>query len=147
MATPKSSSSSLTTENESKPPKIPAAVQHLDTLSNVKVEKDLENVLETVKTLDVLCAYTKCKMKTNLMGQNCEYCRERYCFKHGLPEIHGCGEAVRKDERKKFLHPEPAKTIRQREDLAKAKTRLHVKLKDMNISRKQKQPGGNKSKK
>lgn len=124
-----------------------AAVEHLSGLDNQTIERDLSNVLEAVKILDVHCAFARCKRKTNLMGQNCEYCRERYCFRHGLPEIHGCGEAIRHDERKKFLHPEAVVTSRQREDLAKAKKRLHAKLTDMNLLRKQRQPTAGKSRK
>lgn len=55
--------------------------------------------------------------------------------------VHGCGEAAKKNERKQFLHPKPAKTIKQEEELDKAKKKLQAKLKDMQVGRMQKTGG------
>jgi len=52
-----------------------------------------------------------------------------------------------RDERKKFLHPKPAKTIRQEEDVKNAKKRLDAKLKDMQQGRTQKATGAGSKKK
>lgn len=81
------------------------------------------------------------------MGQDCHHCKKRFCFKHGLPEVHGCGEDIKREERKNFLHPKPVKTIRQEEDVKNAKKRLDAKLKDMQVGRMQKANGGGSKKK
>lgn len=114
--------------------------------SNV-VENKLDEVLDAVKIVDNTCDFEKCKTKTNLVGQDCNHCKKRFCFKHNLPEIHGCGEAVKKEERKNFLKPVPIKTIRAEEEHNKAKGRLDSKLKDMQRTRLAKAPGAGKSKK
>lgn len=61
--------------------------------------------------------------------------------------MHGCGDAVKRQEREQFLHPTPLKTIRQEAELKKARERMEQKLKDMNLARKAKPAGGDKTKK
>ncbi|XP_058826115.1 DNA-binding protein SMUBP-2 [Topomyia yanbarensis] len=124
------------------PKKVTKATEIIQPLPSTTVERNLDHVLEAVKTVDQTCDFKRCKQKTNMMGSNCEFCKQRFCFKHGLPEIHGCGEAVRKQERETFLHPLPAKTVQAQEDLKKAHGRLDQKLKQMSLSRKAKPPGG-----
>ncbi|XP_020815184.1 DNA-binding protein SMUBP-2 isoform X2 [Drosophila serrata] len=114
----------------------------LERIPSQVVDLKLDDVLTAVKEVDNLCDYPRCKTKTSLMGQDCQHCKKRFCFKHGLPEVHGCGEEIKRDERKKFLHPKPAKTIRQEEDVKNAKKRLDAKLKDMQVGRMQKATGG-----
>ncbi|XP_055693169.1 DNA-binding protein SMUBP-2 [Lutzomyia longipalpis] len=111
------------------------------------VNENLTDVLESVHIIDSLCDYKTCKQKTSLMGQDCTYCRKRFCFKHGLPEVHGCGEAIKKDERKKFMHPIPEKTRREQEDLAKLRVKFKENLKDMQRQRLAKPPTKAKSEK
>lgn len=110
------------------------------------VQAKLDDVLDAVKQLDTTCDYTKCKAKTTLMYQDCSFCKHRYCFKHGLPEVHGCGEAIKKLERDQFLHPVPQKTLQKQEDLKKAHTKMEQKLKEMSLARKAK-PAAQKTKK
>lgn len=114
----------------------------LEKIPGELVDMKLDEVLVAVKTVDNLCDFKSCKTATSLMGLDCCHCKKRFCFKHGLPEVHGCGEAIKKDERQKFLHPKPAKTVRQEVDLAKAKVKLQTKLKDMQVCRMQKNVGG-----
>lgn len=105
---------------------------------------DLDAVLDNVKKLDNTCAFLKCKTKTNNIAIQCKYCNGRFCTTHGLPEIHGCGEAVRRDEKRKYLHPEP-KLSNDAHKQASAK--LNMKLKQMQQERKSKQGFTSKSKK
>lgn len=114
----------------------------LERIPTEVVNLKLDDVLTAVKDVDNLCDYPRCKTKTKLMGQDCELCRKRFCFKHGLPEVHGCGEAVKREERVKFLHPKPVKTVREEADLVQAKKKLQAKLKDMQVGRMQKVNGG-----
>ncbi|KAH8398577.1 hypothetical protein KR222_000512, partial [Zaprionus bogoriensis] len=113
----------------------------LQNITSDMVERNFDEVLTAVKTVDNLCDYSGCRTKTSLMGQDCELCKKRYCFKHGLPEVHGCGADKKRQDRKEFLNPKPMKSIRQEEDLKKAKKKLNEKLKNMQISRMQKNVG------
>lgn len=108
------------------------------------VHERLDTVLDAVRQLDTTCDQDRCRTKTTLMYQECEHCRRRFCFKHGLPEVHGCGDAVRRVERERFMHPVPAKTRQAEKDLKEAHTRMEQKLKDMKLARKAKPPVGKK---
>uniref|UniRef100_A0A1Q3FXL0 AN1-type domain-containing protein n=2 Tax=Culex tarsalis TaxID=7177 RepID=A0A1Q3FXL0_CULTA len=130
---------------ETDPKLVTKATEILQPLPSGTVERNLDTVLDAVKTVDQTCDYKRCKQKTNMMGSNCTFCKQRFCFKHGLPEIHGCGEEVKRKEREEFLHPLPAKTVQAQEDLKKAHGRLEQKLKQMNLSRKAKPPTGGES--
>lgn len=104
---------------------------------------DLDTVLNNVKKLDNTCAFLKCKTKTNDIAIQCKYCSGRFCTTHGLPEIHGCGEAVRRDEKRKYLHPEPKLS----DDAHKqASAKLNMKLKQLQQERKSKQAFSSKKK-
>ena len=108
----------------------------------------LDKVLKEVKKVDETCDYKGCKQKTSLMGQTCSFCNHRYCYKHGLPEIHGttmgtkCDEIVKKKERDEFLHPKiDTRKAQAKVDHDKAKKTLETKLKQMQLERKQKAAG------
>lgn len=68
-------------------------------------------------------------------------------MRHGLPEVHGCGEAVRKAERAEFLRPVPQRTLQREKDTQKARERMEQKLRDMQLERRAKQPSGQSKKK
>ncbi|XP_022912138.2 DNA-binding protein SMUBP-2 [Onthophagus taurus] len=97
---------------------------------------NIDEVLEKIKEIDNTCAFGKCKTKTANFAIQCKYCNLRFCTSHGLPEIHGCGEAVRRDEKRKYMHPEPKLSENKHE---KAATKLSMKLKQMQMERKAKQ--------
>ncbi|CAH1114332.1 unnamed protein product [Psylliodes chrysocephalus] len=98
---------------------------------------DLDSMLEKVKQIDYKCTFDKCKNKTKDFAIDCKFCKGRFCTSHGLPEIHGCGEAVRKDEREKFLHQNPKLS---KEKHSQAQTKLNMKLKQLQQERKSKGP-------
>ncbi|XP_034110037.1 DNA-binding protein SMUBP-2 [Drosophila sulfurigaster albostrigata] len=110
----------------------------LERIPSQIVDLKLDEVLTAVKTVDNLCDFARCKAKTSLMGQDCELCKKRFCFKHGLPEVHGCGMEKKREARKEFLNPKPIKTIRHEEELKNAKKKLNEKLKNMQVGRMQK---------
>uniref|UniRef100_A0A182J0U8 Uncharacterized protein n=1 Tax=Anopheles atroparvus TaxID=41427 RepID=A0A182J0U8_ANOAO len=87
------------------PKVVTKASELLQPIGTDVVEKNLNTVLDAVKTVDQTCDFKGCKQKTNLVGSDCSFCKERFCFRHGLPEIHGCGDAVKRKEREEFLHP------------------------------------------
>lgn len=104
---------------------------------------DLDTVLKNIQKIDNVCGFTKCKKRTVDFSIDCKYCSRRFCTTHGLPEIHGCGEAVGKDEKSKFRHPI---TKLNKEEHEKASTKLNMKLKQMQFERKSKIGGGSKKK-
>ncbi|KAL4145980.1 hypothetical protein PRNP1_011853 [Phytophthora ramorum] len=51
------------------------------------------------------CAFqssSRCKKSTTMLGSVCKFCKLKFCYDHALPEVHGCGDAVRKFERAAF---------------------------------------------
>lgn len=99
-------------------------------------EENIDKVLENVKKVDNTCKYTKCKNRINDFAIDCKFCKNRYCITHGLPEIHGCGEAVRREEKREFLHPNTKLSKSLHEG---AQTKLTMKLHQMQLERKSKQ--------
>ncbi|XP_075529454.1 DNA-binding protein SMUBP-2-like isoform X4 [Dermacentor variabilis] len=61
-----------------------------------KEEEDFDELIANVMTSDRVCAFVKCseKLHTALagIGGPCPFCRRGFCFKHALPEVHGCGK-------------------------------------------------------
>ncbi|XP_044259322.1 DNA-binding protein SMUBP-2 [Tribolium madens] len=113
-------------------------------LKQATSSNDLDAVLNKVKKIDNTCSFIKCKNRTNDFAIECKYCKGRFCPTHGLPEIHGCGDAVKKDERQKYLHPNVKLT---QEKHSQAQTKLNMKLKQMQQERKAKQGSTSKGKK
>lgn len=37
-----------------------------------------------------------------MMGSVCRFCKLKFCYTHAMPEIHGCGDAIREFERTQF---------------------------------------------
>lgn len=95
--------------------------------------KDIDEVIKKVKAVDYSCSFTKCKTRTKDFAIDCKFCNGRFCTSHGLPEIHGCGEAVRREEKRKMLHPQPKLS---QEKHSQAQTKLTMKLKQMQMERK-----------
>ncbi|XP_050071298.1 DNA-binding protein SMUBP-2 [Anopheles maculipalpis] len=124
------------------PKVVTKAAELLQPINTQVVDKNLDQVLEAVKIVDLTCDFKGCKQKTNLVGTDCSFCKDRFCFKHSLPEIHGCGEAVKRKERELFLHPMTGKAKAEQYEKQKAQVRLTQKLKQMSLERKQKPSSG-----
>ena len=50
---------------------------------------DFDELVSISNELNSICNYIGCKIKVQTLGQNCSYCRRRFCFTHSLAEIHG----------------------------------------------------------
>jgi ATP-dependent RNA/DNA helicase IGHMBP2 len=50
---------------------------------------DFDELISISNELNSICNYIGCKIKVQTLGQNCSYCRRRFCFTHSLAEIHG----------------------------------------------------------
>ncbi|XP_012253072.2 DNA-binding protein SMUBP-2-like [Athalia rosae] len=97
---------------------------------------DFDKMIAAVTAKNRICAMSGCKRSTELIQFDCEFCKSRYCLKHGMQEIHGCGEAVRKKERKEFTHRKPevcekkdkekfARKLKQLEEARKPKKKVN----------------------
>ncbi|XP_046623045.1 DNA-binding protein SMUBP-2-like isoform X1 [Neodiprion virginianus] len=103
--------------------------------SEITADDDLDKLIATVTANDYICAMAGCKKSTQLMHVDCEFCKSRFCFTHGMQEIHGCGEAVRNKERKEFVRRKPenckktdkdkfARKLKQLEEARKPKKKV-----------------------
>jgi ATP-dependent RNA/DNA helicase IGHMBP2 len=85
-----------------KPVVKPLPVLQTDRAKDSKVDKkadDIDGILSEFRQLDNVCNYATCKTGISLMGQHCNLCNRRFCLSHHLPEIHGCGDAIRRQAR------------------------------------------------
>lgn len=80
--------------------KVNKTSEMLEPIPTAVLNKNLDDVLKTVRQLDNTCDFNRCPKKTSLIGQDCTLCKQRFCMKHQLPEVHGCGGAIKKTERK-----------------------------------------------
>eukprot|EP01054_Gregarina_sp_Poly1_P001611 Gregarina_sp_Poly_1__1610@NODE_1408_length_4208_cov_111_912340_g938_i0_p1_GENE_NODE_1408_length_4208_cov_111_912340_g938_i0NODE_1408_length_4208_cov_111_912340_g938_i0_p1_ORF_typecomplete_len1039_score151_62AAA_12/PF13087_6/1_3e52AAA_11/PF13086_6/1_5e51AAA_11/PF13086_6/2_2e03AAA_30/PF13604_6/5_9e24Viral_helicase1/PF01443_18/3_1e14AAA_19/PF13245_6/3e14AAA_19/PF13245_6/1_6e03ResIII/PF04851_15/1_6e08PIF1/PF05970_14/1_4e05PIF1/PF05970_14/70zfAN1/PF01428_16/4_3e06UvrDhelicase/PF00580_21/8e06PhoH/PF02 len=55
----------------------------------------LEMMIAKAEEREGKCFVHDCPKLVNLLGQICRHCNRKYCYEHGLPEIHGCGAAAR----------------------------------------------------
>lgn len=128
-----------TARMSSKPAKkVNKTSEMLETISNSTVNTKLDEVLKTVRQLDNTCDFGRCRTKTSLIGQDCTLCQQRFCMKHQLPEVHGCGGAIKKEQRTEFLKPRPTLPISaalRRNEQKDAHSRLEQKLKDLSLAR------------
>ncbi len=60
---------------------------------------DFDELLEIFQKSNDTCSYKGCKVLTRTLGQNCEFCPNRFCLKHSLAEVHGCGEEAKRQAR------------------------------------------------
>ena len=49
------------------------------------------------------CSAARCTKSTTTTGATCKLCRLRFCYEHGMPEVHGCGDAARGAARAAWL--------------------------------------------
>jgi hypothetical protein len=56
---------------------------------------DEDALLDAMLERGKRCAFERCKRPTHATGTTCRHCNLRFCYEHGLPEEHGCGDAVR----------------------------------------------------
>ena len=46
--------------------------------------------------------FFQCKEPVATLNVTCKFCRLRFCFSHGMPEVHGCGEAAKRAARQQI---------------------------------------------
>lgn len=67
-------------------------------LQNVDPD-DFDALISASKDMDSKCVYQKCKVKTITLGHTCQFCLRRFCLNHSMPEVHGCGDAIKAQAR------------------------------------------------
>jgi ATP-dependent RNA/DNA helicase IGHMBP2 len=110
-------------------------------------EEDIDRLLASFDKIDNVCNAEGCKTKLVTLATQCDFCRLRFCIGHGLPEVHGCGDAAKVYARRQLANdgklypgsgrpnfkPDPAKK-------AQMQRKLDKKLADLEDVRKAKPP-------
>ncbi|XP_065191168.1 DNA-binding protein SMUBP-2-like [Sycon ciliatum] len=74
--------------------------------SKMVLESDnFDEMLEEVKKIDTTCSFQPCKKKLNLVSGRCSFCTRSFCFSHVQAEVHGCGDAARREARRAASAP------------------------------------------
>ncbi|XQJ28355.1 AN1-like Zinc finger containing protein, putative [Leishmania guyanensis] len=86
-----------------------------------------------------LCVFKGCPSVALVVLPKCEYCEQRYCTSHMLPERHGCGDACKNAARRQAT-ADAAAQRRARRHLGNedAKKRLDKKLEASEAARRKK---------
>lgn len=69
---------------------------------NAELAEDIENFDELVNEAiedNSKCHFPKCKNNAATLGQNCPFCRKRFCLTHFIAEAHGCGDKAKEQAR------------------------------------------------
>lgn len=56
---------------------------------------DFDALLAAAAEQNSKCTFRKCKVLTVTLGQTCEFCLQRFCLNHHIPEVHGCGDEAK----------------------------------------------------
>ncbi|XP_011498018.1 PREDICTED: DNA-binding protein SMUBP-2-like [Ceratosolen solmsi marchali] len=91
---------------------------------------DFDKIIDEFKKSNSICSFNGCKKSTNLIKLVCEFCKKWFCLEHGMQEIHGCGNAIRRKEQKAFKRRK-LKTITKQD-----KEKFSQKLKNLEEARK-----------
>ncbi|GMF42080.1 unnamed protein product [Phytophthora fragariaefolia] len=79
---------------------------------------------------------SRCKKSTTMLGSVCKFCKLKFCYDHALPEVHGCGDAVRKFERAAFQQQMTRSTNEPKKKLTGDKRKLLKKKLEEKVSAK-----------
>jgi len=100
-------------------------------------EDDVDALIAQFTKVDSICSFEKCKGSVLTLGQKCKFCVRMFCLKHGLAEVHGCGEAAKVDARKAFEKSAGKAKTRPLNDIQKkyVKKKLNEKIVEMEKKR------------
>ena len=100
-------------------------------------EDDVDALIAQFTKVDSICSFEKCKGSVLTLGQKCKFCARMFCLKHGLAEVHGCGEAAKVDARKAFEESAGKAKTRPLNDIQKkyVKKKLNEKIVSMEKKR------------
>ncbi len=108
-----------------------------NTPSNKDNEEDIDTLIDEFTKIDSVCRHDKCKTTVLTLGQHCKFCGKTFCLKHGLAEVHGCGEAAKIDARDKARQYQEKGPSRKSDEIKKKhiKRKLDKKISDMESTR------------
>lgn len=95
-------------------------------------EDELEFLARQAKS-STKCSFqsaARCRQSVGVMGSVCKFCKLKFCYEHGLPEAHGCGDAVRTFERTQFQQQQRSKATASKPLSADKRKLLKKKLDD-----------------
>ena len=102
-----------------------------------KENEDIDELIAEFTNQDAKCRHDKCKASVLTLGQRCKFCGKTYCLKHGLAEVHGCGEAAKIDARSKARQQYETRINKPLNEVKKnqVKRKLNKKITEMESSR------------
>ena len=62
-------------------------------------EPELDALIAEIHLSNTICNFTSCNKRVDTLGFKCSLCHLRYCSTHYMAELHGCGEAAKKQAR------------------------------------------------
>ncbi|KAM8968612.1 DNA-binding protein SMUBP-2 [Sarcophilus harrisii] len=65
-------------------------------------EEDFDALISAAIKADSTCGFSGCKASVVTLGQLCPHCAHRFCLRHHIPEVHGCGEKARAQARQRI---------------------------------------------
>jgi len=68
-----------------------------------ETKEDDDDFLNRLIDQNMKCYFKQgCTRNITMMGRQCDYCGQRFCFSHITPEVHGCDDAAKKRAREDF---------------------------------------------
>lgn len=64
---------------------------------------DFDELINLATKMNNVCNLKGCKTKIHVLGQDCDFCGNRFCLSHHMAEIHGCGDAIRAKAKKNSI--------------------------------------------
>ncbi|XP_074129809.1 DNA-binding protein SMUBP-2 [Sminthopsis crassicaudata] len=65
-------------------------------------EEDFDALISAAIKADSTCGFSGCRASVVTLGQLCPHCAHRFCLRHHIPEVHGCGEKARAQARQRI---------------------------------------------
>ena len=67
-------------------------------------DEDLDSLIAEMKATDSTCRYPGgCRKSVSMLGTKCEFCSNKFCMSHSIPEVHGCGLEAKRKAREKMM--------------------------------------------
>ena len=91
-----------TTTKQQRPKSAKTTKQAKDLLGEAS-DDDFDELINLATKMNNVCNLKGCKTKIHVLGQDCDFCGNRFCLSHHMAEIHGCGDAVRAKAKKNSI--------------------------------------------
>lgn len=128
-------------ENTTKAPKKNAKSQQSTKkkpiVENDKGDEDFDELVAEFTKVDSKCSHEKCRASVLILKQYCDFCGKTYCLKHGLAEVHGCGQAAKIHAQRKAKESYQKQPVKKLNVVQKnyVKRKLEKKISEMEVAR------------